>query len=128
VLEAIKTLIDSLMPLFVAIVTVYGGVMVAKLNKVQRETQATNAKIEKVQKDIVTNHGSKNIGDAIDRLTTHVNVMSDNQDELISTVKGMQSLDEAHEARMTAVEHFLQRLGYTPALPRRWGFFRLHRK
>ncbi|WIC89583.1 membrane protein [Microbacterium phage GardenB] len=126
-LEAVKTIIDSLMPLFVAIVTVYGGIMVAKLNKVQKEAQATNAKVAQVQKDIVTNHGSKNIGDAIDRLTTHVNVMSDNQDDLIQTVKGMQSRDEALEARMNAVDHVMQRLGYLPA-PRRTGRFFRFRK
>ncbi|UVD40580.1 membrane protein [Microbacterium phage Figueroism] len=123
-LEAVKTIIDSLMPLFVAVVTVYGGVMVAKLNRVQKQTQATNAKVEQVQNDIITNHGSKNIGDAIDRLTTHVNVMSDNQDDLIRTVKGMQSRDEALEARVNAVDHILARLGHSPVPHRSVGLFR----
>jgi len=126
VLEAVKTIIDSLMPLFVAVVTVVGGVMVAKLNSVQKQTQATSDKVAQVQKDIVTNHGSKNIGDAIDRLTTHVNVMSDNQDDLIRTVKGMQSRDEALEARMNATDHILARLGHAPRRPIRG--FRLFRK
>ncbi|QDF15989.1 membrane protein [Microbacterium phage MonChoix] len=127
-LEAVKTIIDSLMPLFVAVVTVYGGIMVAKLNKVQKETQATNARVAQVQNDIITNHGSKNLGDAVDRLTTHVNVMSDNQDDLIATVKGMQSRDEALEARMNATEHALQRFGYLPTPRRGRGFFHLRRK
>lgn len=126
-LEAIKTIIDSLMPLFVAVVTVVGGIMVAKLNSVQKQTQATNDKVVQVQKDIVTNHGSKNIGDAIDRLTTHVNVMSDNQDDLIRTVKGMQSRDEALEARMNATDHILARMGHTPRRPGR-GFRLFNRK
>jgi hypothetical protein len=128
VLEAVKTIIDSLMPLFVAVVTVIGGVMVAKLNKVQKETKDTSARVAQVQNDIITNHGSKNLGDAIDRLTTHVNVMSDNQDDLIATVKGMQARDEALEARQNATEHILQRFGYIPAPHRGARLFRFKRK
>lgn len=93
------------MPLLVAAVTALGGIMVAKLNRVQKDSAEAVKKVDKVQQDIITNHGSKNIGDAIDRLTTKVQVIGDNQDDLIRTVKGMQARDEALEHRMTAVEH-----------------------
>jgi hypothetical protein len=36
---------------------------------VRVETAATKEKVEHVSTSIVTNHGSKNIGDAVDRLT-----------------------------------------------------------
>ena len=103
-LEAITRILDSLTPVFVAATTVYGSVLVAKINKVHKDTQATNDKVTKVQQDIVTNHESKNLGDAIDRLTTKVSVISDNQDELIATIKGMQAREAALETRMSAVE------------------------
>ncbi|QBZ73251.1 membrane protein [Microbacterium phage Theresita] len=109
-LEAIERILSVLTPVFVAATTAYGAVLVAKISKVQKDTKATNEKVTKVQKDIVTNHGSKNLGDAIDRLTTKVNTISDNQDDLISTVKGMQARDESLEARMLSMEHSKSRV------------------
>ncbi len=104
-LEAITSILGVLTPVFVAATTAYGAVLVAKIGKVQKDARATNEKVTKVQQDIVTNHGSKNLGDAIDRLTTKVGVISDNQDDLIQTVKGMQARDESLEARMASMEH-----------------------
>ncbi|AVJ51015.1 membrane protein [Microbacterium phage Pikmin] len=89
-LETIMELFEAAIPVFVAGVTAYGAVLVAKVNK--------------IQKDIKTNHGSKNLGDAIDRLTTKVSTISDNQDDLISTVKAMQSRDKALEDRVGSLE------------------------
>ena len=83
-------LINVLMPLFVAVVTAYGTVMVAKLNK--------------VQKSKTTNHGSKSLGDAIDIIRTKVDVISDNQDDLISTVKQLHQRDKVFDARLLHVE------------------------
>lgn len=103
-LEAVERIFGALMPLMVAVITAYGAVLVAKVNKVQKSTRETDAKVSQVQADIVTNHGSKNLGDAIDRLTTKVQVISDNQDDLIETVKGMQARDTALEARMGLLE------------------------
>lgn len=103
-LEVIERILGALMPLMVAATTAYGAVLVAKVNKIKKEATETNVKVAQVQADIVTNHSSKNLGDAIDRLTTKVGCISDNQDELIATVKGMQARDAALEARMSAVE------------------------
>lgn len=84
------SLINVLMPLFVATVTVYGTIMVAKLNK--------------VQKSMTTNHGSKSLGDAIDIIRTKVDVMSDNQDDLISTMKQLHQRDQSFDQRLRHVE------------------------
>lgn len=89
-LEALMSLINVLMPLFVAVVTAYGAVMVAKLNK--------------VQKSMTTNHGSKSLGDAIDIIRTKVDVISDNQDDLISTVKQLHQRDKVFDERLQHVE------------------------
>lgn len=104
-LEAVVGVLNAITPIFVAGITAVGGVLVAKVNKVQKDARATNEKVTQVQQDIVTNHGSKNLGDAVDRLTEKVGVISDNQDELIQTVRGMQARDEAVEARVQALEH-----------------------
>lgn len=103
-LESLRSLIESLTPLLVAMTTAYGAVLVAKVTKVQKDIKTNVAKVAEVQRDIKTNHGSKNLGDAIDRLTTKVEVIGDNQDALIETVKGMQLRDEALEGRMNAVD------------------------
>ncbi|QFP95353.1 membrane protein [Microbacterium phage YuuY] len=96
-LEVIERISAVLTPVLVAVITVYGGVLVAKLNKVK-----TN--VEKVQTDIITNHGSKNIGDAIDRLTTKVSVISDNQDQLILDVKALKQHDTEVDSRLDTIE------------------------
>jgi len=87
-------LIESLTPLLIAMTTAYGAVLVAKVTKVQRDIRTNVERVAEVQRDIKTNHGSKNLGDAIDRLTTKVAVISDNQDALMDTVYGMQNLKE----------------------------------
>lgn len=114
-LEVIERIIGNLMPIMVAATTAYGAVLVAKVNKINKEASETHAKVTKVQQDIVTNHESKNLGDAIDRLTTKVECISDNQDELIATVKSIQARDTALEARMSAVEQ--RRVPHTSHTP-----------
>lgn len=96
-LEVIERILGVLTPLLVAVITVYGGVLVAKLNKV-------NNRVEKVQSDIITNHGSKNIGDAIDRLTTKVHVISDNQDQMILDVRALKVHDTEVDSRLDHIE------------------------
>lgn len=43
-----------------------------KLEENTEQTTKAVETVEKIQSDMVTNHGSKNLGDAIDRLTTNV--------------------------------------------------------
>lgn len=99
-LDDIMRVIEVLMPAFVVIVTVYGGIMVAKLNK--------------VQKNMVTNHGSTSLGNAIDLLRTKVDAMADNQDELISTVKQMHQRDKSLDERLGKVEEVVHDTPYQP--------------
>lgn len=47
----------------------YGGEMLRLSRETHADTAETKKATKDVQKSIVTNHGSKNIGDAIDRLT-----------------------------------------------------------
>lgn len=117
-LEVIERILGALMPLMVAATTAYGAVLVAKVNKIKKEASETNVKVAQVQANIITNHSSKNLGNAIDQLTDKVQVISDNQDELIATVKGMQARDTALEARMSAVEqHHVPHSSHTPTGP-----------
>jgi len=73
------SLIESLTPLLVAMTAAYGAVLVAKVTKVQKDVKDTTDKVDEVKRDIVTNHGSKNLGDAIDRLTTCVTEIKKDQ-------------------------------------------------
>ncbi|AXH48596.1 membrane protein [Microbacterium phage Sansa] len=96
-LEVIERIGVVLTPILVTVITVYGGVLVARLNKV-------NNKVEKVQSDIITNHGSKNIGDAIDRLTTKVGAISENQDRLILDVAALKRHDAEVDTRLDNID------------------------
>jgi cytochrome c556 len=104
-LEAIERILNALTPLLVALVAAYGGVLVAKVNKVQRETKATHAKVEQVQNDIITNHGSKNIGDAIDRLWETLSDVKATQDTLVQDVQELKDQDRSLDARLDNIEH-----------------------
>ncbi|QDF15753.1 membrane protein [Microbacterium phage Finny] len=96
-LEVIERIGAVLTPILVTVITVYGGVLVARINKVK-------TKVEKVQSDIITNHGSKNIGDAIDRLTTKVGAISENQDRLILDVAALKRHDAEVDTRLDNID------------------------
>ena len=96
-INALVTVIDVLIPVFVAVITVVGGVLVAK--------------IDKVQKNIVTNHGSKSLGDAVDIIRTKVDVMGSNQQDLITTVKHLHSRDEQLGAKVDALDAKINLVG-----------------
>lgn len=104
-LEVVERILNALTPLLVALTTVYGGVLVAKINKVQKETKEANAKVAQVQQDIVTNHGSKNIGDAIDRLWEKLTKVSTTQDTLVRDVKELKDRDQAMDERLETIEN-----------------------
>lgn len=96
-IEDIERILAALTPLLVAATAAFSGILVAKINNVKN-------KVEKVQTDIITNHGSKNIGDAIDRLTTKVTVISDNQDQLILDVKALKQHDAEVDTRLDQID------------------------
>lgn len=47
----------------------FGKEIITALREIRVEAAATKEKVEHVSTSIITNHGSKNIGDAVDRLT-----------------------------------------------------------
>jgi hypothetical protein len=54
---------------FFALTWKYGHEILATMREVRSAARDTHDVAKKVEQSIVTNHGSKNIGDAIDRLT-----------------------------------------------------------
>lgn len=89
-LDALLNIISTLTPVFVAVVTAYGAVLVAKVNR--------------IQKDIKTNHGSKNLGDAIDTIRDKIEDVIDRQEDMSTTLESMQSRDESLSRRLYALE------------------------
>jgi hypothetical protein len=47
----------------------FGKDIIVTLREIRTEQATTKRQVEHVSESIITNHGSKNIGDAIDRLT-----------------------------------------------------------
>ena len=78
-MDAIAGIIDSVdTPLgllaliiigFFALAWKFGKDIIVTLREIRTEQASTKAKVDHVSESIITNHGSKNIGDAIDRLT-----------------------------------------------------------
>ena len=90
-METIMRLIESLTPLLVAIVAAYGGVIVAKINK--------------LQKDMKTNHGSTSPGNAIDRIYEKVDAISTDVDTIRKDVTVLKNTDKSLESRLLALEN-----------------------
>lgn len=99
--QALSHLLGFLTPVMVAIITAYSAVLVAKVNK--------------VQKDITTNHGSKNIGDAIDKLSTQVDRIDKNQDMLLTSVSAIQRKGKVLSTRVDTLTEATNQENYTTA-------------
>lgn len=84
------TILEVVTPILVAVVTTVGAVLIAKVTKMQR--------------DMKTNHGSLNLGDAVDRIWSKVDKISDNQDGLIKTVDYMEDRLNENNERITEIE------------------------
>lgn len=54
---------------FFALAWKFGKEIITALREIRVEQAATKTQVAHVSESIITNHGSKNIGDAIDRLT-----------------------------------------------------------
>lgn len=54
---------------FFALAWKFGNALIGLLKEIRTEQATAKEKIEHVSSSIVTNHGSRNIGDAVDRLT-----------------------------------------------------------
>ncbi len=83
-------IVATISPILVAIITVMGSVVVAK--------------IERLQKDIRTNRGSANLGDTIDLIRDRVDTLNANQLEIMKDVRVMKNQDTHILSRLTTLE------------------------
>lgn len=77
-------------PVFSAVIAAYSSITVAKLNTLQKELK--------------TNHGSKNIGDAIDMINVKVDLLTTNQNEISSMLRLMRNTDSVLKERIDLIE------------------------
>lgn len=89
-METIMRLIESLTPLLVAIVAAYGGVIVAKINK--------------LQKDMKTNHGSTSTGNAIDIIHEKIDKLGHKVDHMQGSINELQKQDTSFDSRLGELE------------------------
>lgn len=83
-------IVAAISPILVAIITVLGSVVVTK--------------IERLQKDMRTNRGSANIGDAVDLIRDRVDALNANQLELMKDVRVMKNRDTHILSRLDTLE------------------------
>lgn len=83
-------IVAAISPILVAIITVLGSVVVTK--------------IERLQKDIRTNRGSANLGDAIDLIRDRVDTLNANQLEIMKDVRVMKHQDTHILSRLITLE------------------------
>lgn len=89
-MDVIFDLLTILSPIMVAVVAAYSSVLVAKISR--------------VQKDIKTNHGTANIGQAIDVIRSRVDVIATSQADVIRVVKEMNKADENLNNKIDRIE------------------------
>ena len=71
-MELLAVVFDALSPVLVALVGAYSAITVAKLTK--------------MQKDIMTNHGTSNIGEAVDIIRSRVDSISLSQARIMECI------------------------------------------
>jgi ubiquinone biosynthesis protein UbiJ len=88
-MDALQKLVETVMagangPWPVIALAVLGGyVILWKFgNQILGLLQQTHAEARNISESIVTNHGSKNLGDAVDRLTEQVGAIHERLDKL----------------------------------------------
>lgn len=81
--------ITVLTPICVAAITVVGSIIIAKINK--------------VHSDMKTNHGSKNLGDAVDKITESLNRIKHKQDGLSNDVGNIQNDLDKQRGKLSAI-------------------------
>lgn len=90
-MDVLFDLLTILSPIMVAVVAAYSSVLVAKISR--------------VQKDIKTNHGTANIGQAIDVIRSRVDVIATSQADVIKVVKEMNKADEDLNNKIDRIEN-----------------------
>ena len=79
-MELLAVVFDALSPVLVALVGAYSAITVAKLTK--------------MQKDIMTNHGTSNIGEAVDIIRSRVDSISLSQARIMECIDHLKLNDE----------------------------------
>ena len=89
-MELLAAVFDALSPILVALVGAYSAITVAKLTK--------------MQKDIKTNHGSSNIGEAVDIIRARVDSISLSQARIMEHIDHLKLNDEKTASKIQDIE------------------------
>ena len=91
---ALTGVLSALSPVMVAAVGAYSAITVAKLTK--------------MQKDIKTNHGTANIGEAVDIIRSRVDGISLSQDTMSAGIENLRNRSDDLHNRMESLENMVQ--------------------
>ena len=91
---ALTGVLSALSPVMVAAVGAYSAITVAKLTK--------------MQKDIKTNHGTANIGEAVDIIRSRVDGISLIQDTMSAGIENLRNRSDELHNRMESLENMVQ--------------------
>lgn len=89
-MEGLLVILDTLSPVLVASVGAYSAITVAKLSK--------------MQKDIKTNHGTANIGEAIDIIRSRVDSIGASQLRMANSIDELRLQDEDTADKLEDIE------------------------
>jgi|SRR5690625_3012759 len=89
-MEGLLVILDTLSPVLVASVGAYSAITVAKLSK--------------MQKDIKTNHGTANIGEAIDIIRSRVDSIGASQLRMANSIDELRLRDEDTADKLEYIE------------------------
>lgn len=99
-MELLAVVFDALSPVLVALVGAYSAITVAKLTK--------------MQKDIMTNHGTSNIGEAVDIIRSRVDSISLSQARIMEDIDHLKLNDEKTASKICDVEAKIDALSEEP--------------
>lgn len=97
-MEGLLVILNTLSPVLVASVGAYSAITVAKLSK--------------MQKDIKTNHGTTNIGEAVDMIRTRVDTISASQLRMATSIDELRLRDENKSYQLDDIEGKVNDLNY----------------
>lgn len=89
-MEGLLGILDTLSPVLVASVGAYSAITVAKLSK--------------MQKDIKTNHGTANIGEAIDIIRSRVDSIGSSQLRMANSIDELRLRDQNKTEKLDDIE------------------------
>lgn len=95
-MELLAVVFDALSPVLVATVGAYSAITVAKLTK--------------MQKDLETNHGTSNIGEAVDMIRSRVDSISLSQARIMECIDHLKLNDEKTASKICDIENKIDTL------------------